>query len=188
LKWTVDRWKEVVYKSHMTYYVLDQDNYAGYQFYLDNKEDADSISKVLGYNFSISKAELVTVTRGANAPGGADETTHTLNISVKNTGLAPCFFDVYMVAEFVDADGNVLEQLGKTIHIPKGTFKDEDVKEFSFTNKIAGGVADVAARSGVSVALSIYESEEAYKSGKNPTAKFDNDGIMDNNKLLLKAK
>lgn len=188
LKWTVDRWKEVVYKSHMTYYVLDQDNNAGYQFYLDNKEDADSISKVLGYNFSISKAELVTVTRGANAPGGADETSHTLNITVKNTGLAPCFFDVYMVAEFVDGDGNVLEQLGKTIHIPKGTFKDEDIKEFSFTNKIAGGVADVTAQPGVSVALSIYESEEAYKAGKNPTVKFDNDGIMENNKLLLKAK
>lgn len=188
LKWTVDRWKEVVYKSHMTYYVLDQDNNAGYQFYLDNKEDADSISKVLGYNFSISKAELVTVTRGAKAPGGADETSHTLNITVKNTGLAPCFFDVYMVAEFVDGDGNVLEQLGKTIHIPKGTFKDEDVKEFSFTNKVTGGIADVAAQPGVSVALSIYESEEAYKAGKNPTVKFDNDGIMENNKLLLKAK
>lgn len=188
LRWTVDRWKEVIYRSHMTYYVLDQDNNAGYQFYLDNKEDTDSISKVLGYNFSISKAELVTVTRGANAPGGADETSHTLNITVKNTGLAPCFFDVYMVAEFVDGDGNVQEQLGKTIHIPKGTFKDEDIKEFSFTNKIAGGVADVAAQPGVSVALSIYESEEAYKAGKNPTVKFDNDGIMENNKLLLKAK
>lgn len=187
LKWTVDRWKEVVYKSHMTYYVLDQDNNAGYQFYLDNKEDADSISKVLGYNFSISKAELVTVTRAVDAPGGADETTHTLNITVKNTGLAPCFFDVYMVAEFVDGDGNVLEQLGKTIHIPKGTFKDEDIKEFSFTNKIAGGVVDVAAQPGVSVALSIYESEEAYKAGKNPTVKFDNDGLLENNKLLLKA-
>ncbi|SHL36467.1 hypothetical protein [Fibrobacter sp. UWEL] len=192
LKWTVDRWKEVVYKSHMTYYVLDQDNYAGYQFYLDNKEDADSLSKVLGYNFSISKAELVVVGNASDVAAGSDASgdvaggSTTLNITVKNTGLAPCFFDVYIVAELVDSAGVVLEQLGKTVYIPKGTFKDEDVKEFSFTNKIAGGVADVAAQPGVTVALSIYENEEAYKSGKNPTVKFDNDGIMENNKLLLK--
>lgn len=186
LRWTVDRWKEVIYRSHMTYYVLDQDNYAGYQFYLDNKEDADSISKVLGYNFSISKAELETIAQGADA-SGTQETSRTLNITVKNTGLAPCFFDVYMVAELVDSAGVVLEQLGKIIHIPKGTFKDGDVKEFSFTNSGAGGDA-IAGRPGVGVALSIYESEEAYKSGKNPTVKFDNDGILGNNKLLLKSE
>jgi hypothetical protein len=39
---------------------------------------------------------------------------------------------------------------------------------------------------GVFVALSIYESEEAFKAGKNPTVRFDNDGILENKKLLLK--
>jgi hypothetical protein len=37
----------------------------------------------------------------------------------------------------------------------------------------------------VSVALSIYESEAAFKSGKNPTVRFDNEGLQENNKLLL---
>ena len=31
----------------------------------------------------------------------------------------------------------------------------------------------------------VFEAEEAYKSGKNPTVRFDNDGLQGNNKLLL---
>ncbi|MCQ2092657.1 MAG: hypothetical protein MJY85_08255 [Fibrobacter sp.] len=187
LRWTPERWKEVIYKSHMTYYVLDQDEHAAFEFYKENKADADSLSKVLGYNFSISKAELVTVTQAADTPD-AHETTRALNITVKNTGVAPCFFDIYIVAEFVNGEGEVLEQLGKTIHVPKGTFKDEDVKDFSFSSKISNEQTNVAALPGVSVALSIYESEEAFKKGENPTVKFDNDGLLKNNKLLLKQK
>lgn len=179
LKWTADRWKEVIYKSHMTYYVLDQDDYAAYDFYKENKEDADSLSKVLGYNFSISRAELLMVRNAAKS-------TNHLNLVVKNTGVAPCFFDVYMVAEFVDSTGAVLDQLGETIKIEKGTFKDEDVREFSFVGEIPARQTNVAELPGVSVALSMYESEVAFKAGKNPTVKFDNDGLQANNKLLLK--
>ena len=163
----------------MTYYVLDQDNDCGYHFYNDNKALADSMSKVIGYNFRISNAELLTITDSKN-------TTNTLNITVKNTGVAPCFFDIYMVAEFVDSSGNALEQLGETVAIKKGTFKDEMVKEISFTSTIPARLSNVAQMPGVFVALSIYESEEAFKAGKNPTVRFDNDGILENKKLLLK--
>lgn len=38
------------------------------------------------------------------------------------------------------------------------------------------------------VASCLFESEEAYKSGKNPTVRFDNDGLQENNKLLLKSR
>ncbi|MBQ3719404.1 MAG: LEPR-XLL domain-containing protein [Fibrobacter sp.] len=31
----------------------------------------------------------------------------------------------------------------------------------------------------------VFESEDAFKSGKNPTVRFDNDGLQGNNKLLL---
>ena len=178
LKWTPKRWVDAITTAHLTYYVLDQDSDCGYRFYTDNKALADSMSKVIGYNFKVTQAELVTVTSDR-------DTTSTLNITVKNTGVAPCFFDIYMVAEFVDSEGKSLAQIGETVRIPKATFKDKSSKDFSF--KMAGK-ANVATQTGVSVALSLYESEDAYKNGKNPTVRFDNDGLQENNKLLLKSR
>ena len=137
------------------------------------------MTKVIGYNFTVTRAELVTVAT-------AKDTTSTLNITVKNTGVAPCFFDVYMVAEFVDTTGTTLAQIGETLRIPKGTFKDASSQDFTFTHKVAAGAANFATRPGVSVTLSLYESETAFKSSKNPTVRFDNDGLQGNNKLLLK--
>jgi len=176
LRWTPQRWVDAITTAHLTYYVLDQDfDDCGYRFYKDNKVLADSMTKVLGYNFTITHAELLTI-------AGTKDTMSALNITVKNTGVAPCFFDVYMVAEFIDSTGAVIAQLGKTVSIPKGTFKDGATKEFSFS-----GAAPVsAAKAGTSVALSLYESEEAFQNGKNPTVRFDNDGLQENNKLLLK--
>ena len=165
--------------GHLTYYVLDQDSDCGYYFYKDNKALADSMTHVIGYNFKILEASLSTVT-------SAKETQNTLNITVKNTGVAPCFFDVYMVAEFVDSTGSALAQFGKTIKIPKATFHDGDTQKFSFVHTVSGRETNVAALPGVNVALSLYESEEAYKAGKNPTVRFDNDGYLKNKKLVLK--
>ena len=179
-KWTPERWVDAITTAHLTYYVLDQDGDCGYNFYSDNKALADSMSKVIGYNFTVTQAELVTIatpTTGKNA-----DTTNTLNITIKNTGVAPCFFDVYMVAEFVDTAGKAIAQIGETVRIPKGTFKDGASQKFSFSGAVPSGVS----LSGTSIALSLYESEEAYKTGKNPTVRFDNDGLQENNKLLLK--
>lgn len=178
LKWTAKRWVDAITTAHLTYYVLDQDSDCGYNFYKDNKALADSMTKVIGYNFRISRAELKTI-RDPMA------TTSTLNMTIKNTGVAPCFFDVYMVAEFVNSTGSILSQLGKTILIPKGTFKDATEQNFSFAYTVPAGEPNVALQPGVSVVLSLYESEEAFKSGKNPTVRFDNDGIQENKKLLL---
>ncbi|MBR2272923.1 MAG: hypothetical protein IJ912_11570 [Fibrobacter sp.] len=180
-KWTAERWVDAITTAHLTYYVLDQDNDCGYYFYKDNKALADSMSKVIGYNFTVTQAELVTVTSDR-------DTTSTLNITVKNTGVAPCFFDVYMVAEFADSTGKALAQIGETVRIPKGTFKDGASKDFSFTYKAPAGKTNIAAQPGVSVVLSLYESEDAFKSGKNPTVRFDNDGLQENNKLLLQSR
>ena len=179
LKWTPERWVDAITTAHLTYYVLDQDfDDCGYRFYNDNKELADSMTKVIGYNFTVMQAELLTV-------ASAKDTTSTLNITVKNTGVAPCFFDVYMVAEFVDSTGKALAQIGETVRIPKATFKDGASKDFSFTYTPPAGKMNVGNQPGVSIALSLYESEDAFKSGKNPTVRFDNDGLQGNNKLLL---
>jgi hypothetical protein len=179
-KWTPQRWVDAITTAHLTYYVLDQDSDCGYRFYSDNKALADSMSKVIGYNFTVTQAELVTIASPATEKSA--DTTSTLNITVKNTGVAPCFFDVYMVAEFVDTAGEIIAQLGKTVSIPKGTFKDGASQKFSFSGAAPSGVSP----SSISIALSLYESEESYKSGKNPTVRFDNDGLQENNKLLLK--
>ena len=201
-KWTAERWVDAITTAHLTYYVLDQDNDCGYYFYKDNKALADSMSKVVGYNFTVTRAELLTIAGADNAASTAENSadtaagnvaTNTLNITIKNTGVAPCFFDVYLVAEFVDSTGKALAQIGETVHIPKGIFKDGASQDFSFTYKVMpsavpAGEANLATQPGVSVALSLYESEDAYKSGKNPTVRFDNDGLQENNKLLLKSR
>ena len=201
-KWTAERWVDAITTAHLTYYVLDQDNDCGYYFYKDNKALADSMSKVIGYNFTVTRAELLTIAGADNASSTAENSadtaagnvaTNTLNITVKNTGVAPCFFDVYLVAEFVDSTGKALAQIGETVRIPKGIFKDGASQDFSFTYKVMpsavpAGEANLATQPGVSVALSLYESEDAYKSGKNPTVRFDNDGLQENNKLLLKSR
>ncbi len=186
-KWTAERWVNAITTAHLTYYVLDQDNDCGYYFYKDNKALADSMSKVIGYNFTVTRAELLAVTAvGTPADTAAgNAATNTLNITVKNTGVAPCFFDVYLVAEFVDSTGVSLAQIGETVRIPKASFKDGASQEFSFSGDVPVGEANLATQPGVSVALSLYESEDAYKSGKNPTVRFDNDGLQGNNKLLL---
>ena len=201
-KWTAERWVDAITTAHLTYYVLDQDNDCGYYFYKDNKALADSMSKVIGYNFTVTRAELLTIAGADNAASTAENSadtaagnvaTNTLNITIKNTGVAPCFFDVYLVAEFVDSTGKALAQIGETVRIPKGIFKDGASQNFSFTYKVMpsavpAGEANLATQPGVSVALSLYESEDAYKSGKNPTVRFDNDGLQENNKLLLKSR
>lgn len=201
-KWTAERWVDAITTAHLTYYVLDQDNDCGYYFYKDNKALADSMSKVIGYNFTVTRAELLTIAGADNASSTAENSadtaagnvaTNTLNITIKNTGVAPCFFDVYLVAEFVDSTGKALAQIGETVRIPKGIFKDGASQDFSFTYKVMpsavpAGEANLATQPGVSVALSLYESEDAYKSGKNPTVRFDNDGLQENNKLLLKSR
>lgn len=179
LKWTPERWVDAIKTAHLTYYVLDQDSDCGYYFYKDNKALADSMTHVIGYNFMITDALLSTV-------AGTKETQNTLNITVKNTGVAPCFFDIYMVAEFVDSTGTALAQFGKAIKIPKATFKDGTEQKFSFVHTVAGRETNVASLPGVNVALSLYESEEAFKAGKNPTVRFDNDGYLENKKLVLK--
>lgn len=193
-KWTAERWVDAITTAHLTYYVLDQDNDCGYYFYKDNKALADSMSKVIGYNFTVMQAELTTVAGGAETTGKSADTaagnavTNTLNITVKNTGVAPCFFDVYLVAELVDSTGASLAQIGETVRIPKGTFKDGASQEFSFSGDVLVGEANLATQPGVSVALSLYESEDAFKNGKNPTVRFDNEGLQENNKLLLKSR
>lgn len=193
-KWTAERWVNAITTAHLTYYVLDQDNDCGYYFYKDNKALADSMSKVIGYNFTVTQAELLTVAGGAETAGKFADTvagnvvTNMLNITIKNTGVAPCFFNVYLVAEFVDSTGKALAQIGEAVRIPKATFKDGASQQFSFGGDVPAGEANLATQPGVSVALSLFESEEAYKSGKNPTVRFDNDGLQENNKLLLKSR
>ena len=197
LKWTPQRWVDAITTAHLTYYVLDQDSDEGYKFYKENKALADSMSKVIGYNFRVVNAELVSVANAArnaaenaaNASVASTAATSTLNITVKNTGVAPCFFDVYLVAEFVDSTGTALAQLGESVRIPKGTFKNGMSQEFSFSGSlptVGAEASDASAQNPVRIALSLYESEDAFKNGKNPTVRFDNDGLLQNGKLMLK--
>jgi len=180
LKWTPERWVDAITTAHLTYYVLDQGNDCGYRFYQENKALADSMTHVIGYNFSITKAEQLSISEFTTRK-------NVLNITVKNTGIAPCFFDLYMVAEITDSTGAAHKLFESPVKIPKGTFRDGDTKEFTFTYVDPTTETGTKATPIEYIALSLYESEEEYKAGKNPTVRFDNDGILDNKKLLMKS-
>lgn len=174
LKWTAQRWVDAIKTAHLTYYVLDQESDCGYQFYNENKALADSMTHIIGYNFRITQAELISNL-------DANKSSSQLNITISNTGIAPCFFDIFLVAELADSLGNSIEQIGQTIKIPKGTFKDSSSQKFSFSSQNSNILE-------LNITLSLYEREDDYKKGQNPTVIFDNYGTMDNKKLLLIKK
>ena len=82
-----------------------------------------------------------------------------------------------------------VESLGDRFEEAELSFKYDIpsfLQDFAFAFTAPSRNAYPATQPGVHVALSLYESEEAFKSGKNPTVRFDNDGLLENKKLLLK--
>lgn len=164
LKWTLERWKQVINISHMSYYELDRDTCARDFF----KENADSIKEMnnkLGYNFEVTSANLKV-----------DENNNCeLTVKIKNTGLAPAFFDMNLIADACDALGKRKFQLGSSKYIKKGSFADGDEKTFVF-------YADFQSLcKGDFICLGLYEDAAS----SEPNIKFDNINTLKNNKLRL---
>ena len=163
-KWTLDLWKSVINVSHMTYYELDRDD-CGKTFFNDNAEAVKEMVNKLGYNFEVVSASL----------DYDDELNIQLTVKIKNTGLAPAFFDMNLIADITDNDGNRKAQLANIKRIKKGSFADGDEKTFVFIAPFT------SLRTGDSICLGLYEDALS----ESPSVKFDNKNTLSNNKLKL---
>ena len=163
-KWTLERWNNAINNSHMTYYELDRGD-CGKIFYADNAEAVKEMTNKLGYNFEVTSAGVEYDESGKI----------TLSVKIKNTGLAPACFDVNLIADLTDADGNRRQSIGDAVLIKKGTFKDGEEKAYLFSMNAVSLFEDDC------ICLGLYENAES----ENPTVKFDNKNTLSNNKLIL---
>ena len=163
LRWTPQRFRETIEISHLSIYAFDQDSHHSYEFYNEQKDLVEEMNNRLGYNFTVTSAK-----RNENK----------LLVTVKNTGLAPAFFNIELTAELTDEDGNKLGTFGTPVMLEKGSFHDEEEKTFLFEYD---GVLD----EDVIICLAMYDSDNYLVAGKDPTIKFDNKNSLSNNRLLL---
>lgn len=163
-KWTLDLWKSVINVSHMTYYELDRQD-CGKTFFNDNAEAVKEMVNKLGYNFEVVSANL----------SYDSELNVQLTVKIKNTGLAPAFFDMNLIADITDNNGNRKAQLANIKRIKKGSFADGDEKTFVFIAPFT------SLRTGDSICLGLYEDALS----ESPSVKFDNKNTLSNNKLKL---
>lgn len=166
LRWTPKRFRETIEISHLSIYAFDQDSHHSYEFYKEQKDLIDEMNNRLGYNFTVTSAK-----RNENK----------LLVTIKNTGLAPAFFNIELSAEITDKDGNKLGAFGEPVKIEKGSFRDETEQTFLFEYN---GVFDEDAK----ICLAMYDCDNFLVAGKAPTIKFDNQNTLPNNRLLLEDK
>lgn len=163
LKWTQQRFRECIEIAHLTMTALDQDSQCGYRIYQEQKDVIDEMVNRIGYNFTVTSAK-----RNGNK----------LKITVKNTGVAPCYFNIDLCAEITDENGNKLESFGTPVRLEKGTFHDGEEKTFMFEYD---GTPDGSG----TICLAMYESDNPLVKGKEPTVKFDNKNTLASNRLKL---
>lgn len=166
VNWTPQRFRETIEISHLSIYALDQDSNCSYEFYKEQKDVIDEMCNRLGYNFTVTSAK---------------RNDNRLLVKIKNTGLAPTFFNIDLCAEITDKDGNKLAAFGEPVRIEEGSFHDEEEKYFLFTYD--GILPDDAI-----ICLAMYDCDNPLVKGKDPTVKFDNQNTLSTNRLKLIAE
>lgn len=163
LKWTPTRFRECIEIPHLTITALDQDSHCGYEFYKEQKAVVDEMVNRIGYNFTVTSAK-----RNGNK----------LQIKIKNTGVAPSYFNIKLCAEITDAAGNKKAVFGEPVIIEKGTFHDDTEQIFVFEYNGTLKADDV-------ICLAMYDCDNSLVAGKDPTVRFDNKNNLSNNRLML---
>ena len=166
LKWTREHYRECIEISHLTFFALDQDSGCGYEIYREQQDLIDEMCNRLGYNFTVTSAK-----RNGNQ----------LKVTIKNTGLAPAFFNIDLCAEITDANGNKIRSFGSPIRIEKGSFHDGDERSYLFTYN---GTLDENAI----ISLAMYDADNPLVAGKDPTIRFDNKNNFATKRLRLVAE
>lgn len=170
-KWTLERWKNVINVAHLTYYELDRGGNVGQKFLEDNLEYVCDMNNKLGYNFEVTSASL----------NYDDDLNILLSVTIKNTGLAPAFFDFNLIADITDFNGKQKFVIGEPKRIKKGSFADGEEITFVFSDLSTDILKPIC--TGDCICLGLYEDSESEK----PNIRFDNKNTLSNNKLLLLA-
>lgn len=163
VNWTPERFRETIEIPHMSVFALDQDSNSSYDFYKEQKDVIDEMCNRLGYNFTVTSAARYE---------------NKLAVRIRNTGLAPAYFNIDLCAEITDADGNKISAFGKPVRIEKGTFRDGTEKTFLFES-------DGAPHENAVICLAMYDSGNPLAAGKDPTVRFDNKNTLPTNRLQL---
>ena len=163
VNWTPQRFRETIEIPHMSIFALDQDSHCSYEFYQEQKDVIDEMCNRLGYNFTVTSAA-----RYGNK----------LAVRIRNTGLAPAYFNIDLCAEIADPDGNKIADFGKPVRIEKGSFRDGSEKTYLF--EYNGTLNENA-----TICLAMYDSDNPLAEGKNPTVRFDNKNTLSTNRLKL---
>ncbi len=163
VRWTPSRFREVIEIAHLSMFQLDQESDCGYNIYNEQKAVVEEMCNRLGYNFTVTSAARYD---------------NKLIVAIKNTGLAPAFFDIQLCAEITDANGNKTSDFGEPILISKGTFRDNT--ELTFVFEYNGTLS-----SDMNICLAMYDINNSLAAGKEPTVKFDNKNNLPDNRLLL---
>lgn len=166
LNWTPERFRETIEISHLSIFAFDQDSHSSYEFYKENKAVIDEMCNRLGYNYTVTSAKL---------------NGNKLKVKIKNTGLAPSFFNIDLCAEITDEKGNKKGLFGEPVKIKKGSFKDGSEKSFEFELKGELKEGDV-------ICLAMYDCDNSLVKGKDPTVRFDNKNNLPNKRLKLVVK
>ena len=148
----------------MTYYELDRGD-CGLTFFTEQGDNVKEMTNKLGYNFTVTSADM-------NYDGNG---SGKLTVTIKNTGLAPAFFDINLIAEVSDSDGVRRTLIGESKKIEKGSFTDDSEKTFEFS------ASGLELCEGERICIGLYEDADA----DNPNVKFDNKNTLTNNKLSL---
>lgn len=168
-KWTLERWKNVINTAHLSYYELDRGGECGRVFLNNNLQAIREMNNKLGYNFEVTSAKLTY----------DDDLNLLLSVTIKNTGLAPAFFDANLIADITDSAGKRKYLLGTTKQIKKGSFADGQEKTFVFSDLSFDIIKPLC--DGDCICLGLYENCK----NENPTVKFDNKNTLANKKLRL---
>ena len=147
----------------MSIFALDQDSHCSYEFYQEQKDVIDEMCNRIGYNFIVTSA---------------DRYVNKLVLRIRNTGLAPAFFNIDLCAEITDANGNKISAFGEPVRIESGSFRDGEEKSFLFEY-------DGSLPANANICLVMYDSDNPLAAGKNPTVRFDNKNTLHTNRLML---
>ena len=163
VNWTQQRFRETIEIPHMSVFALDQDSHCSYEFYQEQKDIIDEMCNKMGYNFTVTSAA-----RYGNK----------LAVRIKNTGLAPAYFNIDLCAEITDADGRKTADFGKPVRIESGSFRDGGEKTFLFEY-------DGTLNENAVICLAMYDCDNPLCKGKDPTVRFDNRNTFSTNRLKL---
>lgn len=165
LQWTEQRFRETIEIAHLSIYALDQESTGSFKFYKERQYIIDEMCNRLGYNFTVTEAK-----RDGNK----------LLVTIKNTGVAPAFFNIDLCAEITDNDGNKLEAFGQPIKIEKGSFRDDSEQTFLFEYKGNTNLDNAI------ICLAMYDCDNYISMAKpDPTVRFDNKNTLVTNRLRL---